>query len=129
VLRPGGRLVVCDWLSAERPSARARRLLLEPICREGRLPSMASVGEYLALMREAGLEIHGVEDLSQRVGRTWAVCRRRLAARLLRDREARGVLLGSANPDRRFALSMLRIPVAYRAGAMKLALITASRPR
>ena len=54
VLRPGGRLVVCDWLSAEHPSRRARKLLLEPICREGRLPSMASVGEYVELMRAAG---------------------------------------------------------------------------
>ena len=129
VLRPGGMLVVCDWLSAERPSRRVRRLLLEPICREGRLPSMASVGEYAGLMREAGLAVEEVEDLSSRVGRTWAICRRRLASRLLRDGEARRLLLGRGNPDRRFALSMLRIPVAYRAGAMKLALITASRPR
>lgn len=128
VLEPGGRLVVCDWLSAEQPSRRARKLLLEPICREGRLPSMASVGEYVELMRAVGLDVTGVEDLSDRVGRTWAICRRRLALRLLRDREARRVLLGPTNPDRRFALSMLRIPVAYRAGAMKLALITASRP-
>jgi tocopherol O-methyltransferase len=128
VLRPGGRLVVCDWLTAERPSRRARKLLLEPICREGRLPSMASVSEYAQLMRGVGLEVTGVEDLSDRVGRTWAICRRRLALRLLRDGEARRVLLGSGNPDRRFALSMFRIPVAYRAGAMRLALITANRP-
>ena len=68
----------------------------------------------------------GVEDLSSRVGRTWAICRRRLALRLVRDGEARRVLLGRDNPDRRFALSMVRIPLAYRTGAMKLALISAT---
>lgn len=42
VLRPGGRLVVCAWLAAERPAGWEVRHLLEPICREGRLPSMGS---------------------------------------------------------------------------------------
>src|SRR5579862_1768054 len=36
VLKPGGRLVVCSWLAKEDARAWESRLLLEPICREGR---------------------------------------------------------------------------------------------
>jgi len=49
VLSPGGRLVVCAWLAD--PDARdwQVRPLLEPICREGRLPSMGTREEYAAM--------------------------------------------------------------------------------
>ncbi|WP_162854697.1 SAM-dependent methyltransferase [Sphingobium estronivorans] len=39
VLRPGGRLVVCAWLEGKGARHWEIRHLLEPICREGRLPS------------------------------------------------------------------------------------------
>jgi tocopherol O-methyltransferase len=42
VLKPGGRLVVCAWLSRTDPNRMEVRHLLEPICREGRLPSMGT---------------------------------------------------------------------------------------
>ena len=42
VLKPGGRLITCIWMTNENPSARAIRHLLEPICREGRLAGIAS---------------------------------------------------------------------------------------
>ena len=42
LLRPGGRFVVAAWLSREQPALWESKYLLEPICVEGRLPSMAS---------------------------------------------------------------------------------------
>lgn len=128
VVAPGGRVVVCDWLAGERPSRVQRQALLEPICREGRLPSLATAREYKALAQEAGLRIERFEDLSSRVGRTWLICLRRLGRRLAVDPEARRFLLGARNPDRAFALSMMRIPLAYRTGAMRLGVLTMSRP-
>jgi tocopherol O-methyltransferase len=128
VVAPGGRVVVCDWLAGENPASWQRRALLEPICREGRLPSLASTAEYEALARAAGLRVEGFEDLSHRVGRTWWICLRRLLRRLAVDPQARRFLLGSRNPDRAFVLSMLRIPLAYRTGAMRLGVLTMSRP-
>ncbi len=127
VLRPGGRLVVCDWLSAERPGRLARRALLEPICREARLPSMASATEYAELIRAAGLVVERVEDVSAQVRRTWTVVRRRLLRRLAADADARRLLIGRGNPHRRFALSLARIPLAYRLGAMRLGVMVATR--
>ncbi len=69
VLRPGGRLVVCAWISAERPARWARRFLLEPICREGRLPGMGSELDYRVLLEAAGFSVDAASDLSQRCGR------------------------------------------------------------
>lgn len=128
VLRPGGRLVVCDWLSGEDPSGWEEHLLLEPICREGHLPSMYSISEYRTMIEDAGLRVVSDEDLSRCVRRTWTICIARIARRLLRDRDARRVLR-SADVDVRFALTMLRIPVAYATGAMRLGVITAVKPQ
>ena len=42
VLRPGGRLVICAWLAADAPRRWQERWLLEPICREGRMPQLGT---------------------------------------------------------------------------------------
>lgn len=125
VLKPGGRLVVCDWLTRDDPGRVERRLLLEPICHESRLPSMASASEYRALMGESGLEVDSFEDLSRAVRRTWGIVARRLARRLATDPPARRFLLSSTNPDRAFALSLARIPLAYTTGAMRYGVFAA----
>jgi tocopherol O-methyltransferase len=123
VVRPGGRVVVVDWLAADRPRPLARRLLLEPICREGRLPGLHTAAEYAALLRGAGFAVTAFDDLSRRAVRTWTVVARRLPGVLLRDPRR----LRAAWPERAFLLSLARIPVAERTGAMRLGLLTAIR--
>jgi tocopherol O-methyltransferase len=123
VVKPGGRVVLVDWLARERPGALERRLLLDPICREGRLPELHPASEYVAFLREAGLTVTGFEDLSRRAVRTWAVVARRLPAVLLRD----PALVARAWPERAFLPSLVRIPLAERTGAMRLCLIAARR--
>ena len=127
VVRPGGRVVVVDWLAAERVRPAARRLLLDPISVEGRLPRLSTARRYVALLDAAGFDVTAQEDLSARVWRTWPVVARRLAARLVRDGAARRQLLARANPERAFAFSIARIPVAYRTGAMRLVLFAGQR--
>ncbi len=122
VVKPGGRVVLTDWLAAEHPTRRAQRLLLEPICREGHLPSLHSFGEYAALLRDAGLEVVATEDLTARARHTWTVVAERLPREILRDPS----LLRT--PEWRFGLSLARIPIAMRAGAMRLGLLAAQRP-
>jgi tocopherol O-methyltransferase len=122
VLAPGGRFVVCAWLAETGASGWKVRHLLEPICREGRLPSMGTREEYAAMARDAGFEIVGYEDVSQRVARTWTICARRLARALVVDREIRRIGLAARN--RIFALSFPRLIVAYRIGAMRYGIFT-----
>lgn len=125
VLTPGGRLVVAAWLSADNPSAWARRWLLEPICDEGRLPGLASESEYRGWMEPEGLRVVAFDDLSDRVRRTWSVCVRRVVGRLVRDPEARRYVLDARNSERVFALGVARIWAAYSTGALRYGVFTA----
>ena len=127
VLSPGGRFVVCAWLAESDSSTWKVRHLLEPICREGRLPSMGTREEYEAMAVAAGFVITGYEDVSRRVARTWPVCARRLMKALLVDRETRRLALGARN--RIFALSIPRLILAYRTGAMRYGIFTLSKKR
>lgn len=127
VLSPGGRFVICAWLAETDASGWKVRHLLEPICSEGRLPSMGTREDYEAMATAAGFEITGYEDVSRRVARTWTICARRLLKALLVDRETRRLALGARN--RIFVLSIPRLILAYRTGAMHYGIFTLSKPR
>jgi tocopherol O-methyltransferase len=126
-LKPGGRFANCVWLSSEKPSPAAVNHLLEPICREGRLPSMGSESEYRAMMADAGLRVTSFEDLTPYVWRTWWLCLTRAAKGILTERSYRAFLLDPRNSDRSFAITLLRILWAYRSGAMRYGLFAAEK--
>jgi tocopherol O-methyltransferase len=119
VLRPGGRLVICAWLATEQPTAWEIRHLLEPICREGRLPSMGSRSDYEKMAAEAGFSLLGYDDISRDVSRTWAICLRRTAARFFTDPALRRLVLSQTTRNRSFLLSLPRLLWALRSGAMR----------
>jgi tocopherol O-methyltransferase len=123
VLRPGGILTVCAWLARPRAAAWEIRHLLEPICREGRLPGMADEAEYRQFAEHSGFVLIDQQDLSRRVARTWAICLRRGIARVFADRRYRRFLLDRTASERIFALTMLRLLLAYRLGAMRYAIL------
>lgn len=127
-IRPGGRFVVCAWLASPRPAAWEIRHLLEPICREGRLPSMGSRDEYEAMAKQAGFEILGFEDVSRNVRRTWAVCAGRLMNRIATSSYYRRLIVSRRTRNRSFLLSLPRLMVAYRTGAMRYGVFTFYRP-
>ena len=125
VLAPGGRLVICAWLAETNASGWKVRHLLEPICREGRLPSMGTREEYEAMAKAAGFAVTGYEDVSSRVARTWMICAGRLVKTLLTDRGARRLALGARN--RGAILSIPRLILAYRTGAMRYGIFTLAK--
>jgi tocopherol O-methyltransferase len=126
-LKPGGRFANCVWLSSENPSPAAINHLLEPICREGRLPSMGSESEYRSMMAQAGLTVTGFEDLTPYVWRTWWLCLVRAAKGIATQKRYRAFLLDGRNSDRSFAITLLRILWAYRSGAMRYGLFAAQK--
>ncbi|MBM1172302.1 SAM-dependent methyltransferase [Microvirga arabica] len=128
-LRPGGRFAVCAWLARDSARSWEERYLLEPICREGRLPGMGNESEYCAWASKAGLVVDGFEDLSARVRRTWALCTGRVARKLLTHRQYRRYLLDARARNRIFALSVPRIWIAYLTGSMRYGLMTAHKPK
>jgi tocopherol O-methyltransferase len=129
VLRPGGRLVVCAWLTRDHLRGWERRALIGPICREGRLRGMETAAEYRRLALSSGLEPLGFRDVSRQVKSTWPFCARRLLLSFLRDPSSRRFLLRDGGPNRVFALTVLRIWLAYEVGAMRYGILTFGKPR
>ncbi|MFB3110753.1 MAG: cyclopropane-fatty-acyl-phospholipid synthase family protein, partial [Gemmatimonadales bacterium] len=128
VLRPDGRLVICAWLSADRPNPWEVRHLLRPICQEGRLAALVTADEYRAKLRAAGFADVVCQELTRRVRRTWDVSLGRMLHRMLTRRSSWEYLLDPRNASRIFAVTVLRIWLAYRTGCLKYGLLSGTKP-
>ena len=128
VLRPGGRAGVTAWLTAEGAGSFAKRWLLEPICREGRLPGMGTPSEYTALAEAAGLRVARFEDVTRKVRRTWRICLRRVIVFLLFTPAGWRFLLTAKSRHAIFVLSVARILIAYYVGSMKYGVFEFDKP-
>ena len=128
VLKPGGRAVIIAWLTGEQPTPYQIRYFLEPICREGRLPSMASESEYAEMIANAGLWLARFADLTKEVRSTWSICARRVAWGLIVRPSYWWFLISRASQHAVFLLSVYRILWAYRNGAMRYGLFVIEKP-
>ncbi len=128
LLRAGGRFVAAAWLTRDEPSAVEEKYLLEPICTEGRIPSLASAREYQAMLVAAGFVGVAFEDLSRQVRRTWNICAMRLARKLLNEPALRRQFLAREFSNRVFAKAIFRIWLAYRTGSMRYGIFSAHKP-
>ena len=128
VLKPGGRLAVCAWLSRTDPNRMEVRHLLEPICREGRLPSMGAREDYEALAGAAGFLPLRYDDISRQVRRTWSICAGRAARRLATDRAFRRFAFARTTKNRSFMLSVPRLMIALKTGAMRYGIFVWEKP-
>jgi tocopherol O-methyltransferase len=124
VLRPGGRLVICAWLAAEQPSPLQERWLIEPICREGRMPHLGSESDYRQLATAAGFEIVRVQDVTAQIARTWPMIVRIFLLNLLRKPAYVRFLLNPHASNRIFALTIVRLWIAFRSRAMRYGIFT-----
>ena len=125
LLTPGGRLVVAAWTASESASSGQRRLLLEPICRYGRLPGLGTPREYQEWARRAGLEPLRTRDLTRDVRRTWSIILRRIPLRLLHRPDTWRYLFHSRSRHRDFLLAIPLIWLAERLGSFRYTLLTA----
>jgi tocopherol O-methyltransferase len=128
VLRPGGRLVVCAWLSADEPSAWAQRWLLEPICEEGRMPQLGTVSDYHSLAEASGFAAEKFQDITRNVARTWSAIVRTLLLKFATEPHYLRFLFSPHESNRVFALTILRIWIAYGTGAMRYGIFTLVKP-
>lgn len=126
VLKPDGRFGICAWLAADGVGGWRAAHLLEPICREGRLPSMLTASEMTALAADHFTDLAFV-DISRAVRRTWGICARRLLRAVASEGEVRRFLRDGGARNRVFAVTLGRILLAYRLGAMRYGILTGSR--
>lgn len=125
VLRPGARLVICAWLAREGSSRVANRFLLEPICREGRMPQMGTELDYKRLCEETGFVCESFEDITLQVRKTWPICAGRFFLELFRRPRYVRFLCNRHAGNRIFALTIFRIWLAYQLGSMRYGIFTA----
>ncbi len=128
VLRPGGRLVICAWLAKEGPKNWEVRHLLEPICYEGRLPSLGSEMEYREFFEQSGFQILDFQDLTQRVKKTWSICIKRFLQSFIKERETRDFLFKSPSDNKIFLKSVFRMWAAYNLGSLRYGIFSARKP-
>lgn len=124
VLKPGGRLIVCAWLSADAPTKRQERWLLEPICREGRMPHMGTELDYRKLAEAAGFTCESVRDVSRQVAGTWPRIAWTFLGKLLQDPRYVRFFCDRHARNRVFALTVFRLWLAFRIGAMRYGVFT-----
>ena len=124
VLRPGGRLVVNSWLSREAPTAHQQRWLLEPICREGRMPHLGTESDYRRLAADAGFAIERFQDVTRQIARTWPMIVRVFLWNLLRKPAYLRFILDPGSQNAIFGLTIVRLWIAFRTGAMRYGVFT-----
>ena len=128
VLHPGGHCVVIAWLAKEGASGFEERFFLEPVCREGRMPGMGTETEYRRFFESAGFDFDSYRDLTRQVKKTWPVCAMRFLKGLCRNPAYARFLFDRHKHNRIFALTMLRIWLAYNTGTMRYGIFTARKP-
>jgi tocopherol O-methyltransferase len=121
VLRPGGRLALCAWLSTASGRPEHARLVDE-VCRGMLCPSLASAAEYLGWMRTAGFEAVSFEDITQRVHRTWEHC-----SAIVERPEMRALRWLMDERTKAFVLSFAAMRRAYAEGAMAYGMFAAQK--
>jgi tocopherol O-methyltransferase len=127
LLRPGGRLIVAAWLAREQATPLETRFLLQPICEEGRLPSLATASEYRAMFNAARFRHAEYSDLSRKVRKTWSVCAYRLVKTIGGNADLRRQLLQRDWSNRVFAKTVFRIWLAYWTGSMRYGIFSATK--
>lgn len=127
VLRPGGRLVATVWLPCEAPTANQERWLLEPICREGRFPHLGTESDYRRLATDAGFTIERFQDVTRQIARTWPMIVRVFLWNLLRKPAYLRFILDPKSQNAIFGLTIMRLWIAYRTGAMRYGVFTLTK--
>ena len=127
LLRHQGRLIVAAWLAREHATVFEAKFLLEPICEEGRIPSMATPSEYLAMLEAAGFRDAEFSDLSRNVRKTWSVCAYRFVKIIGSNADLRRQWLRRDWANRVFAKTVFRIWLAYRTGSMRYGVFSATK--
>lgn len=121
-LRPGGTMAICAWLAGENLDGAQEQQVFD-VCEGFFCPSLGTASDYSHWMTAAGLTMTHNEDWTDRVMRTWEICRDRVARTRVR-RLASWIDRDSVMFLDRFE-TILR---AYQTGAMKYGCFIATKP-
>ncbi len=113
-LRPGGRMAVCAWLAGDQLDTPEQVRQVEKVCEGFFCPSLATRDEYVRWFEQSNLVVQRADDWTDRVARTWEICRSRV--RRTGFRRLAGWIDGKTQM---FLDRFQTILDAYRSGAMQ----------
>jgi len=122
-LRPGGRMAICVWFEGEDTTRDDHRRQCEEVCERFVCPSLATREEYANWMTDQGMQIVHNVDWTERVSRTWEICKHRVERTGVRHLAK---LLDREQVD--FIDGFDALLNAYRSGAMQYGAIVAEKP-
>jgi tocopherol O-methyltransferase len=128
VLRPGGRIAVCDLLAADRVPRLLEKPLLRTMEKESHLVQLSTIAQWQDEFTAAGFVVDETRDLTRGVRGTWPRAIVRLIQTLLRDPDFRRNLLGGRYQNDDFVRSLLRMTIAQRLGVVRYYLLSAHKP-
>jgi tocopherol O-methyltransferase len=128
VLVPGGRLVILDLVGGDHVPDWQVIPLQRKMERESHLVPLVPESAFRRRLEEAGFVVDEVRDLTRQVRSTWPRAVARLARRIPTDPGVRKVLFSSEYENQGFLLSILRMTVGYRLGAVRFCLVVAHKP-
>ena len=89
---------------------------------------MGTHAEYQQWAEQAGLTLRSYEDVSRQVRRTWTICAGRFTRKLLTDPAYMRLVASPRTRNRIFVLSLPRLILAYRTGAMRYGVFAFDKP-
>jgi tocopherol O-methyltransferase len=122
-VKPGGTMAICAWLAGDSLTDDAQVQQVYDVCEGFFCPSLGSMNDYVSWMEAAGLVMTSCEDWTERVARTWEICRDRV--RRSRVRWLARLI------DRETVMFLDRFDTilnAYRSGAMKYGCFVGAKP-
>ena len=122
-LKPGGRVAICAWLAGENLQDPDKIQQVKDVCDGFFCPSLGTSSDYVSWMEQAGLRMRHVEDWTDRVYRTWEICRDRV--RRFRIRSLARLI------DQETVVFLDRFDTileAYKNGAMRYGCFVAQKP-
>jgi tocopherol O-methyltransferase len=112
-LKPGGAIAICAWLAGDTTDADRTRQV-EDVCEGFFCPSLGTSHDYVQWMERADLHVDDWFDWTDRVARTWEICRERVRRSRVRW------LARIINHDSVMFLDRFKtILAAYESGAMR----------
>jgi tocopherol O-methyltransferase len=128
VLRPGGRIAVCDLVAGDQVPNWQQGPLLRKMEIESHLTPLRTIAGFRDVFREAGFVVDETVDLTKGVRNTWPKGIVRLIKTLRGNAELRRSLFGGEYENDGFILSLIRMTLGQRIGAVHYYLLTAHKP-
>lgn len=128
VLRPGGRIAVCDLVAGDNVPRWQQGPLLRKMERESHLTRLPTIAEFRAEFTAAGFAVDEARDLTRGVRNTWPKGIVRLVRIVRGNRELRRSLFAGQYENDGFILSLIRMTLGLRLGAVRYYLVSAHKP-